>query len=138
MPGARIPVVQCKKHSADEDNQRNRDEVGAKPGRPEEREERIAPEVQGRYSQPADHRRTEEAEAQQVCGLLVGLREHDRELVAHAGDDPEDAGDRGEDREEPEGLRTVEAGDDRSGQDGDDLGDGSAGDEFEDVGGEGG
>ena len=138
MPGARIPVVQREEDPADEDKHWDQDKVGGKPGCPEEGEEGIAPEVQGRYSQPADHRRTEEAEAQQVCGLLVGLREHDRELVAHAGDDPEDAGDRGEDREEPEGLRTVEAGDDRSGQDGDDLGDGSAGDEFEDVGGEGG
>ena len=96
------------------------------------------PKVQDRHRQPADHRHTEEAEAQQVCGLLVGLREHDRHFVAHAGDDPDDARDRGEEREEPEGLWAVEAGEDRGGQDGDDLGEGGAGDEVEDVCGEGG
>lgn len=37
-----------------------------------------------------------------------------RELVAHAGDDPDDARDRGEEREEPEGLRAVEAGEART------------------------
>ena len=38
-------------------------------------EEGIAPEVQGRHRQPADPRHTGETQAQQVCGLLVGLRE---------------------------------------------------------------
>jgi len=33
----------------------------------------------------------------------------------HAGDDPDDARDRGEEREEPEGLRAVEAGEKRGG-----------------------
>jgi hypothetical protein len=56
----------------------------------------------------------------------------------HAGDDPDDARDRGEEREEPEGLRAVEAGEERGGQNGDGLSEGSAGDGFEDVGGEGG
>ncbi len=73
----------------------------------------------------------------QVCGLLIGLREHDRHFVAHAGDDPDYAGDRGEEREEPKGLRAVEAGEERRGQNDDDLGEGGAGDKFEDVGGEG-
>ena len=52
----------------------------------------------------------EEAESRQVCGFFVGLREHDPHFVVHAGDDPDDARDRGEEREEPEGLRAVEAG----------------------------
>ena len=33
------------------------------------------------------------------------------ELVAHAGDNPDDAADREKDREETEGLRAVETGD---------------------------
>ena len=82
---------------------------------PEEGEEPIAPEVQGRHRQPGDDGHTEEAQAQQVCGLFVGLREHDPHFVVHAGDDPDDARDRGEEREEPEGLRAVEAGEKRGG-----------------------
>ena len=35
--------------------------------------------------------RCRKAEAQQVCSFLIGLREHDREFVAHADDDPDDA-----------------------------------------------
>ncbi len=68
-------------------------------------EEGIAPEVQGRHRQPGDDGHTEEAQAQQVCGFLIGLREHDREFIAHAGDDPDDARDRGEKREESKDLR---------------------------------
>ena len=45
MFGARIPVIQRKIDSADEDNPRNQDEIRAKPGRPEEGEESVAPEV---------------------------------------------------------------------------------------------
>ena len=93
MFSARVPVVQREEDPTDEDKHWNQDKVGGKPGRLEEGEEGIAPEVQGRHCQPADHRHTEEAEAQQVCGLFVGLREHDRHFVAHAGDDPDDAGD---------------------------------------------
>ena len=46
--------------------------------------------------------------------------------------------DRSEEREEPKGLRAVEAGEEGRCQDGDDLGKGGASDEFEDVGSEGG
>jgi len=82
MPGARVPVVQREEDPADEDKHWDQDKVGGKPRRLEEGEEGIAAEVQGRHRQPADHRHTEEAEAQQVCGLLVGLREHDREFAS--------------------------------------------------------
>jgi len=94
MFGARVPVVQRKKDPAYEDKRRNQNEVGCKPGRPEQGEEDITSEVQGRHRQAADRRHAEEAEGQQVCRLLVCLWEHDRKLVTHAGDDPDDAGDR--------------------------------------------
>ena len=54
MFGARVPVVQRKKYPADEDKWRNQDE--AKPGRPEQGEEGVAPEVQSRHGQPGDRR----------------------------------------------------------------------------------
>lgn len=108
MPGPRVPVVQREEDPVNKDKQWNQDEVVGKPGRPEQGEKHIASEVQGWHGQPGDHRHTEEAETQQVCGLFVGLWEHDRELVAHAGDDSKDAGNRDEDREEPKGLRAVE------------------------------
>ena len=81
--------------------------------------------MEGRYDQPADHRHTGGTRAQPVCCLLVGLREHDRKFITHAGDDPDDARDRGEQREEPEGLRAVEAGEERRGRDGTGLGEGA-------------
>jgi hypothetical protein len=65
MFGARVPVVQRKEDPADEDNRRNQDEVGLKPGRPEQGEERIAPKSRQRTGHPA--------EARQVCYFLVCL-----------------------------------------------------------------
>ena len=113
MLGARVPVVQREEDPADEDERRNQNQVGVKARRLEKGEESITAEVQGRHRQPADCRHTEEAEPQQVCGLLIGLRKHDRHFVTHAGDDPDDAGDRGEECEEPKGLWAVEAGEER-------------------------
>lgn len=63
--------------------------------------------------------------------------EQDREFVAHAGGDPDDAGDRGEEREKPEDFRGVEAGEERRGQNCDGLSGDGTGDELEDVSGEG-
>ena len=48
MLGTRIPVVQCEINPVDKDKRRNQDEVGAKPGRPEQGEEDIVPEVERR------------------------------------------------------------------------------------------
>ena len=40
------------------------------------------PKLQDRHRQPADHRHTEEAEAQQVCGPPGGVGEHDRHIAS--------------------------------------------------------
>ena len=82
MPGARVPVVQREEDPADEDKHWDQDKVGAKTWRPEQGEESIATEVRGRHRHPVDYRPQEEAESQQVCGLFVGLREHDRETAS--------------------------------------------------------
>lgn len=57
--GARVPIVQHKKDPADEDKRRNLDEERVRPGRLKEGEERVAPEIQGRDRQCADHRHAE-------------------------------------------------------------------------------
>ncbi len=88
MVATRVPVVQREEDPTDEDKHWDQDKVGSKPGRPEQGEEGIAPEVQGRHRQPADHRHMGGTQTQQGCGLSIGLREHDREFVVHAGDDP--------------------------------------------------
>lgn len=115
MFGARVPVIQRKKHPTNEDNRRNQHKVGLKPGRPEQGEEGIAPEVQGRHRQARSTIATQRRQrpSRSVFGSMIA------ELVAHAGDNPDDARDRGEDREKPEGFRAVETGDDRGCQDGD-------------------
>lgn len=76
--GARVPVIQRKEDPADENNRRNQNEVGLKPGRPEER---IAPKSRQRTGR--------HTEAQQLCGLFVGLRERESGMPATGPDDRE-------------------------------------------------
>lgn len=136
MPGARVPVIQREEDPVNKDKWRDQDEVRIKPGRLEQGDDRTAPKVQGRHCQPTDRHHRKETKSQQVCRLLIRLREHDRKLITHAGDDSDDAGDRDENRQKTEGLRAVEPRENGGSKDGDDLGEGSAADELEDVGGE--
>ncbi len=84
---ARVPVAQRKKHPPAKTNGETR--TGYEPGPGAlSRERRASPPKYRAGTVSPLITATLGRQRPGVCGLFVGLREHDREFVVHAGDDP--------------------------------------------------